>query len=479
MLLTALLCAGLLDQARPALDAIRGDAISAHVRFLSDDVLEGRRSGERGHAIAERYVAAQLAALGAQPAGERGTFFQEVRLREGRLFPARTSLAIDGLKLVLLDDYTVRGDGLSKSKDVSGELADVGFGLEADLAGKDLRGRIAVLRPGAPPSPDPLGRALASSLDKKIEALQEKGAVGALVLNTADTESRAPWSFAQRAFHSGTTRLDGAAPTLPIAILSRAAASRLGKPSGRARISFVASYRSFISRNVAAVLPGASPELVVYSAHLDHLGLGERVDGDSIYNGAIDNALGVADLIEIARGYTALKQRARSVLFLAFTGEELGLLGSTWFVQHPTLPLERMVANLNMDQLLPGAPPKEVVLRGAELSSLEAHVRAAAGALGIAISPDPVPEQAFFIRSDQYQFARKGVPSACLWQGFAGGEEKAFREFRANKYHQPSDEWSASYDWDAAAQMARLELLTGVSLMQGPRPRWKKDSPFQ
>ena len=478
MTLLALLCVGLVEQARPALDAIRGDAISAHVRFLSDDLLEGRRTGERGHAIAERYVATQLAALGAKPAGEDGTYFQTVRLREERRDPARTSLTVAGTKLSLLDDYLVRGDGESEAREVEGELVEAGFGLASDLAGKELKGRIAVIRAGAPPLADPLARALASRLDFKLAALREKGAVGALVLGTAELEARLPWSVARRSAGAGTTRLEGAVATLPAAQLSFAAAQRLGKIAGRARLSFGATYRAFTSRNVAALLPGASPELVVYSAHLDHLGKGEPTDGDAIYNGAIDNALGIADLIEIARGFSRLEDRPRSLLFLAVTGEELGLLGSDYFVHHPTLPLARMVANLNMDQLLPGAPPKDVVLRGAELSTLEDHVRAAAGALGLAISPDPVPEQAFYIRSDQYNFARVGVPSACLWQGFAGGEEQAFRDFRAHRYHQPSDEWSARYDWDAAAQMARLELLTGVSLLHGKRPAWNKDSPF-
>jgi Zn-dependent M28 family amino/carboxypeptidase len=139
-----------------------------------------------------------------------------------------------------------------------------------------------------------------------------------------------------------------------------------------------------------------------------------------------------------------------------------------------------MIANLNFDQLLPAGPVRELVLRGAELSTLEAHVRAAAGELGIAIGPDPVPEQNFFARSDQINFARIGVPSACLWQGFGGDAsyQAAFKDFRAHRYHQPSDEWLPSYDWDAAAQMARVELLTGVSLLSGERPRWKPDAPF-
>ena len=167
------------------------------------------------------------------------------------------------------------------------------------------------------------------------------------------------------------------------------------------------------------------------------------------------------------------------MLFLAVTGEERGLLGSAWFARHPTIPREQMIANLNLDQLLPAYPVGELVLRGAELSTLEDHVRAAAAELAIAIVADPVPEQNFFARSDQLNFARIGVPSACLWQGFSGPRgEAAFKDFRANRYHQPSDEWLPTYDWEAAAQMARAELLVGISLLAGPRPKWKPDSPF-
>ena len=238
--------------------------------------------------------------------------------------------------------------------------------------------------------------------------------------------------------------------------------------------------RSFESGNVIGLLPGDSPETIVYSAHLDHLGICAPGARDPICNGAIDNATGIAEVLEIARGFAALPKRERSVLFIAVTGEERGLLGSAWFVRHPTVPRERMIANLNLDQLLPAYPVGELVLRGAELSTLEDHVRAAAAELELAIVPDPVPEQNFFARSDQLNFARIGVPSACLWQGFSGPRgEAAFKDFRSNRYHQPGDEWLPAYDWEAAAQMARAELLVGISLLSGPRPRWKPKSPFR
>ncbi len=237
--------------------------------------------------------------------------------------------------------------------------------------------------------------------------------------------------------------------------------------------------RAYDSANVIGSLPGASPEAIVYSAHLDHLGICESQAKDPICNGAIDNATGIGEILEIARGFSVLPNRERSVVFIAFTAEELGLLGSAWFSRHPTLPREQMIANLNFDQLLPAGPVREVVLRGADLSTLEQHVRASAGELGIAVGPDPVPEQNFYARSDQFNFARIGVPSACLWQGFAGdaGYQAAFKDFRARRYHQPSDEW-LPYDWDAAAQMARFELLIGVSLLTGEAPRWNPGSPF-
>jgi Zn-dependent M28 family amino/carboxypeptidase len=230
---------------------------------------------------------------------------------------------------------------------------------------------------------------------------------------------------------------------------------------------------------VAGLLPGDSPEAIVYSAHLDHLGICAPGAADPICNGAVDNATGIAEMLEIARGFAALPKRERSVLFIAVTGEERGLLGSAWFARHPTVPKERLIANLNLDQLLPTYPVGELVLRGAELSTLEDHVRAAASELGLSIAADPVPEQNFFARSDQLNFARIGVPSACLWQGFSGARgEASFKDFRSNRYHQPADEWLPGLDWDAAAQMARAELLVGISLLRGARPKWKPDSPF-
>ena len=488
---TLVLVAGaLLDRGRPALDAVQAQSISAAVRFLSDDLLEGRGTGTRGHAIAEQYVASRMQALGLRPAGESG-YLQRVKLCESR---AEGTLTVDGAPV---KDVLVGGDCGAPDRAIEGDLAFAGYGQPAEI--RDVRGKIAMVLAGAPASLPSTQRALASANEDKLKRLRAAGAVAEIVLTTQEVEARRPWALLQRNFVNGQAHVTDDLPPLPVAYVDLAESDGLrqrGTDDGlywmelpdsarirtarKARLHLVQQVRAYDSANVIALLPGVSPETIVYSAHLDHHGICEPGAKDPICNGAIDNATGVAEMLEIARGFAALPRRERSVLFLAVTGEERGLLGSAWFARHPTIPRERMIANLNLDQLLPAYPVGELVLRGAELSTLEDHVRAAAAELAIAIVADPVPEQNFFARSDQLNFARIGVPSACLWQGFSGPRgEAAFKDFRANRYHQPSDEWLPTYDWEAAAQMARVELLVGISLLAGPRPKWKPDSPFR
>ena len=467
-----LVAGALLDRGRPALDAVRPESISATVRFLSDDLLEGRGTGTRAHAIAEKYVATRMQALGLRPAGEAG-YLQQVKLCETR---AQGQLIVDGAEV---KNVLVAGDCGAPDRTVEGELAFAGYGQAGELP--ELRGKIAMVIAGAPASLPSTQRALASSNEDKLKRLRAAGAVAEVVLTTPELEARRPWALLQRNFLNGQAYDADDLPPLPVAYLDLGESDRLRqRPGSRARLHLTQTSRSFESGNVIGLLPGDSPETIVYSAHLDHLGICAPGTRDPICNGAIDNATGIAEVLEIARGFAALPKRERSVLFIAVTGEERGLLGSAWFVRHPTVPRERMIANLNLDQLLPAYPVGELVLRGAELSTLEDHVRAAAAELELAIVPDPVPEQNFFARSDQLNFARIGVPSACLWQGFSGPRgEAAFKDFRSNRYHQPGDEWLPAYDWEAAAQMARAELLVGISLLSGPRPRWKPKSPFR
>ena len=461
-----LLAGGLLARGQAGVDAIRPDAISAHVRFLSDDLLEGRYSGSRGHALAERYVISQLASLGVQPAGGGGGWLQQVPLRQAKT--DGSSFSLDGAEIAAA---VIAGDG-GTSRSIEGPLVFVGY-AQPDEIPRDLRGKIAVVLSGAPASLPSTQRAIAGSNGLKLERLGKAGAIAEVLLTTPEIEARRPWAMVQRNFRDGETFVADDLPSMPVALVNLADSERVRK-AARARLHLVQQVRAYDSANVVGVLPGASPEAIVYSAHVDHHGICEPGARDPICNGAIDNATGIAEILEIARGFSALPARERSVVFIAFTGEELGLLGSAWFSRHPTVPVQQMIANLNFDQLLPAGPVREVVLRGAELSTLEQHVRAAAGEMGISIGPDPVPEQNFYARSDQFNFARVGVPAACLWQSWGNDPkyEAAFKDFRANRYHKPSDEWQP-YDWNAAAQMARFELLVGISLMTGEPPRWK------
>jgi hypothetical protein len=453
-----------------ALDTVRPEAISAHVRFLSDDLLEGRDTGSRGEAVAQRYVAAQLQALGAQ-----------VTLQPVHLVRVRARGKLGELKPVV-----VLGDGGAATKKLEGRLVFVGFASLEDLHGVDVRGAMAAVLPGAPATLSSIERALASSNDAKLERLRAAGAIAEVLLTTPELDQIRPWPQLERNFANGQVLNADALPPMPVAYVDLQTSDRLQRDRP-ARLSFELEQTSekVDSANVIGVLPGESPETVVYSAHLDHHGICAPGQPDPICNGAIDDATGIAEMLEIARGFAALPRRARTVMFIAVTGEERGLRGSQWFARHPTIPASRLIANLNLDQLLPAYPVHELVLRGAELSSLEDHVHAAAAELGLVIAPDPVPEQNFFSRSDALSFARVGIPSATLWQGFAdlsgsrSRGEAAFRDFRKNRYHQPSDEWLPTYDWNAAAQMARAQLLVGVSLLDGPVPQWKSGAPFK
>ena len=505
------------QKAAPGLSAIRPEAISAHVRFLADDLLEGRRSGERGHAIAERYVAARLEALGLRPAGEKQGWLQEVRLRELRADPERSSLTIgSGPPLRPFDSYLPGADATRTEVDIEAPLVFVGYGIRApelgydDTAGADVKGKIVVWLQGAPGSPfPPLAKAVYTDSAVKWAPLQQRGAVGIIALMTPERLQIQSFDRAARAARRGAVVSAEAMPMPPVVSVPPELADKLlasaktslseqlerareGKVRPfdlgiRARVRLTSAARDVVSHNVLGLLPateaGAS-EIVAISAHLDHLGIGDPVDGDPIYNGAVDNATGIAEMLEIARAAAAQPHRKRGVLFLAVTGEELGLHGSAWFTRHPLVPLQDVVANLNLDQLSPMWTPRDVVLRGAEQSTLEEHVRAAAAFAHLAISPDPVPEQTFFARSDQYNFARHGVPAACLWQGFLGEHgpaenEPIFRRWRATRYHQPSDDLGQPLDWAAAAAWARFEFLVAFSVMQAEeRPSWRPEDFF-
>lgn len=503
---------------------VRQEAIRSHVEFLASDLLEGRSAASRGYDIAAAYVAAQFRQSGLRPSGDDGKFFQTVPLLEATpVLPGSSAeLLIDG-ETYRFDygmDYLPSVDFTSASSTLSAPLVFAGFGVQApelghdDLANVDLKGRIAVIFTGAPAKFPHNQRAYYSWHDGKFASLIEHGAVGALLIESPDDAKRVPWermvamswtpqmrwvddggvphnAFEQlklrfRFNQSSAMRLfENAQRSFPEVIAAAEAGDAQGfELPGLLTLSATTGLRRTESANVLAVLPGSDPalddEYVLITAHLDHLGRGAAVAGDSIYNGAHDNALGVAILLEMARSLSAsgVKPR-RSIIFAAVTAEEKGLVGSDYLAAHPPRPLEDLVANLNIDMPLTLAPTSDLIARGNEHSSLGPLARAAAAATGYRLSADPSPEEVSFIRSDQFSFIQRGIPSLVLTGGYKAKSKKIDaaslrREFLKNHYHQPSDQITVPIDYAGAADLARVNLRIVLDVANTTsRPTWK------
>jgi hypothetical protein len=521
----------------PGLPAVSPAALSAHIRFLSDDLLEGRDTGTKGLAVAARYFATQLQSLGVEPAGEKGTWFQNVPLLAVKFDNARCVFRVDtpdpawtlsSTTEVLITPAPDRPTGA-----VSGELVFAGYGVQApayryddipkDL---DLKGRIAVVLSRAPRSdrndffPN-TASAVYGDTNRKAALLAGRGATAVVFVATPESLVSYPWEKRVRDAQShekmywleGDSAVVSGSP-VPIAQITPEAFTKLlarakrkdtleslialGQKSKlkpfplglKATLQTAASVRRLTSENVVGVLRGSDPqrsaEYVVYTAHMDHVGRGPAVGGDDIYNGAVDDAAGVAGLIEVARAFAALPKRPpRSILFLGVTAEEKGLLGSDYFAHHPTVPIGSIVANVNSDFLTGWWKPYDVIALGAEHSSLAEDVRSAAAALGLSVSPDPAPEQTYFVRSDQYSFVKKGIPAVFPSSGLkdASGSTDANRATMAawvkEHYHQPSDEWSPKTNYEAMATEVRYYFLIGLSIAMDPvRPAWNPGDIF-
>lgn len=506
-----------------ALQSVRGQAFRAHVEFLADDLLEGREPGTVGYDLAALYVATQLQSMGVDPGGDDGSFFQSVALRQSRLLSGEVTLVpTAGGEAVTLepgDDYIQRGDIVRTESRVTAPAVFAGFGVVAeeldhdDYAGLDVEGAIVVLLSGAPPRFPSEHRAHFSSRSLKALVAAQRGAVGVAYVQTAEDAERVPWErLKQFAGNRSTTWLhpdgtpEGSVPQLrgrvllgprgarrlfqgsPISldeVLERASRSEskgFALPT-TVTIASRSDHRSFSSDNVVGVVPGSDPDLartsVVYTAHLDHVGVREPVDGDRIYNGAYDNASGSAIILEIARAFSRLEARPRrSVVFLFVTAEESGLLGSDYFAKHPTAAAGRPVANLNIDMTLFLHPISKVVAFGSESSTLGARVDEAASAVGLTVIPDPTPEENSFIRSDQYSFVLQGVPAVCLYPLLPPSEAdtpggQLIEEFRKRHYHRPSDDLTRPMDLESAERYIRANILIGHAVASDLEPpRW-------
>jgi Zn-dependent M28 family amino/carboxypeptidase len=491
----------------------------SHVEFLADDSLEGRGTGSQGFEKAANYMAEQFRAAGLEPAGVDGyrqpMDFQVVKIDESR---CSLDLLRDGkVQPVKLGDDAILGVSSHAAEKVEAEAVFVGYGLTVpeshydDLAGQDVKGKIVVLVTGGPADmPGPL-KAHYQSGEERRKGLIKAGAIGTIAISNPKS-AEVPWSRIAGARFQPRMELSdpgqGVPPPLPVSIQFNPAQAEMlfagsghtfqeilaalnaNKPLPRfplavkvqARVGMTPSQVK--SENIVGVLPGSDPRLkkeyVVVSAHLDHLGIGEPVNGDRIYNGAMDDASGDASLIEIARAMKGAKPK-RSILFLSVTGEEKGELGSQYFAAHPTVS-GRIVADFNMDMYLPLFPLKYLEVQGLDESTLGDDIRAVAGEAGVQIQADKEPEHNRFIRSDQYSFIKKGVPALAFKFGWVSGtpEEKTFKAWYAERYHGPADDLSQPVDLAAAAQFnSILEKLALRVADADHRPEWKSTSFFR
>jgi len=500
-----------------------GETWWGYVKVLADDKMEGRETGSAGLRAAEAYIVEQLKTAGVEPAGINGDYYQPVHFESRLIIEKDSSAALvrDGKSeaLTLGEDcyFSTRVDLVST---VEAPLVFVGYGLTIpeknydDFAGLDLKGKIAVSMQG---SPAEMPGALAShyqSTREKWRALQNAGAIGAVSLpNPAAMDI--PWS--RQALNR--THVSMELTELPLqdnagqqfgmvfnpakadklfagsahTFAEIAALARDRKPLPRFSLSVSIKAKTHVekkdvlSANVIARVPGSDPalknEYVILSAHIDHLGIGEPINGDQIYNGAMDNASGSAVLLDVAR---SLKQSPehlkRSLLFVFVTGEEKGLLGSKYFTAFPTVPANSMVANINIDMFLPIVPLRVLTVYGLQESDLGDIVTEVAKARGIRVQPDPEPVRNSFIRSDQYNFIRHGIPALAMKVGYEPGtaEQKLFKDWLTQRYHAPSDDLDQPVDLSAAAGYE--EIIRGLMVAvanDATRPHWKQDSFFR
>lgn len=512
--------------------APRRDAAAARiqtdVQTLSADAMQGRETGTAGFERAADAVVARMRALGLEPAGDDGSYSQRVPLLKGtRLAEGARFEVVRRDRTIALrfrDHFLPEPNFDAADSAVRAPAIFVGQGVYApqiehdDFAGLDLHGKIAVVLGGAPTQLDDDRRAFYASSAEKLRALAMRGAIGAVFVDTAQEEARAPWAAQSANWERAGLRLrDGdrtSIDTFPqlrvVARVSAAAADLLFDGSGHTAaqlaqaaqadrlhgfalpvtLSLAArtAIESLDSRNLVARLPGSDAMLarqaIVFSAHLDHLGIGAPVAGDAIRNGALDNALGVAIVLETARQLRDTHTRPkRSLLFVASTAEEQGLLGATWLAMHPPA---RLIADINLDMPMLLAPTRDVVPIGAAHSSLREALAQAAGDLGVALSKDPFPEEAVFVRSDQFAFVRAGVPSLYLDGGIVPAASSAGqpadahtmpllaqREFLRHCYHRPCDDVRQPIQYGDAARMARLNARLGVLLGNAAdTPQW-------
>lgn len=509
---------------------INRDRIEGHLRYLSSDEMLGRMTGSAEYDKAAAYVAQHFEDIGLEAGGEDGSWFQAVPMLARRIDVDSASVVFhqDGVEKAQRwkEDFVMGGDVVRPETNITAEVVFVGFGIDApemnysDYDGVDVNGKIVAMFGGAPDTFSHNERAYYSSGLTKAEEAVARGAVGVVGLRSRTDQGRYTWKRVSEnaGVRPGMSWINlsgdaanffpelqgGATINVPPAeqLFSRApisfedaldaadAGQTLSTPLGtEVTLARSTEHESITSPNVIGVLRGSDPELaneyVVFTAHLDHVGTGVPIDGDHIYNGMYDNAMGSSILIETARAFAAMPvPPKRSVIFIALTGEERGLVGSDYYAHYPTVPSDSIIANVNLDMPLLLYPVGDIIAFGAEHSSLQGVIDGAIAAEDFDLAEDPMPEEVIFVRSDQYSFVKQGVPSVFLVPGFTSTDpdidgESLWRGFLSTYYHQPSDDMTRPIDWPSALRFARANVRIGYAVAEDTtRPTWNEGDFF-
>lgn len=507
--------------AAPVLRPFDGQRWWTHVKYLADDDMQGRETGSKGYLEAAAYVAAEFERAGLGPAGT-DRYFQSIRFQSRKMIDDGTSVSIErqgsSENLKIGDDAIVSARVMAPSS-LDAAMVFAGYGLSIpeakydDFAGLDVKGKIVVYLAGAPANVPGALAAHYQSTEERVANLRKLGAVGtismanpahmdlpwsrisssrvipAMILLDPTLETQGTWLAVTVNPASADNVLAGSGHDFQQIV----AAANSGQPLphfpivGTLRVKTQVETKDVVSPNVVGKFEGSDPKLkdqyVVFSAHLDHLGIGAPINGDAIYNGAMDNASGVAAMLDVAASLGEKNAKPkRSILFVAVCAEEKGLLGSRYFAAHPTVEAKQIVADINTDMFLPLFPLKLLTVYGLDESSLGDDIRAVAKSLGIRVQPDPEPQRNVFIRSDQYSFIRRGIPALTMKVGYQKGspEEKIAKTWLAERYHAPSDDINQPVDKIAAGKFDRLvaSLLMRVA-DQKQKPEWRADSFFR
>lgn len=516
--------------AKQAMNSIDSEKIRATVKYLSADALEGRGTGQKGGDMAADWIAAQFKSYKLQPAGDNGTFFQNVKFYGIRTDQQKTQRqfipkSASPITLKFADDYVATNETHSPQSQIDAPLVYVGYGINApeyqwdDYKGIDLKGKVLLMLVNEPPSDDQnffKGKALTyyGRWTYKFEEAARRGAVGVILVHKTEMASygwevvRNSWggesSFLQddkdpKLKSAGWIQLEVArklaqAAGMDLETMLKDANSRSFKPVEmpvRVKETIVSQVRQFASRNVVGKVEGSDPRLrnqaILYTAHYDHLGIHPNEPGDHIYNGAADNATGCGILLELARAFSGAKEKPRrTVLLAAVTAEEQGLLGSQYLGQHPPLPAHNISLDLNYDDVQPFGEPEQVVVSGAERTTVYPVVEQVAKGFQLAIQPDDRPEAGHYYRSDHFSLARVGIPAFSVNEGVlfkghdtAWGEEKE-HDYVTNRYHQPSDQYTPDMDFRGDATMARFGFAIGWEVANQPElAGWQTGDEFE